>query len=117
MKVLWIIVCLFLIFALAYFIFQPKEENKTFTEIPIKPGENEVFIYADRIEPLSLNVKIGEEIKFTNKDLKEHTIAFSNPPLEKRILAGDTFTFYFSSSGIVEVIDKGSGAKITITIS
>ena len=129
-----IIICLISIAVSGYFLFFKEEgetpttttttttvaevgKGKVFTPVEIKPGKNEIFVYADRFEPSQLTIKLGEEVKWINKDNKDHIIILSNPPLEKRILAGDYFNFQFTSSGIIEFTDKETGAKGRITVS
>ncbi|MEM5816109.1 MAG: hypothetical protein QXL14_03625 [Candidatus Aenigmatarchaeota archaeon] len=123
------IICLIFFFILGFFYFREKEENtninkqnqkeesQTFTPYQVKSEGKEIFIYTNKIEPSLLEVRLGEEIKIINKDSKEHIITFSNPPLEKRILANDIFIYSFSNSGTIEIIDKESGAKATIIVS
>ncbi|MEM0232156.1 MAG: hypothetical protein QXG78_03530, partial [Candidatus Methanomethyliaceae archaeon] len=118
------IICLIFFFVLSFFYFRQKEENinikeesQTFTPYQVKSEGKEIFIYTNKIEPSLLEVRLGEEIKIINKDSKEHIITFSNPPLEKRILANDIFIYSFSNSGTIEIIDKESGAKATIIVS
>jgi len=93
--------------------------GKVFTPVTIKEpaGKNEISIYSDRFEPSQLTISLGEEVNWTNKDSKDHVIVLSNPPLEKTVLAGTSFVFQFSSKGTVEVSDKDTGARLSITIS
>jgi plastocyanin len=93
------------------------EKGKVFTPVEVKPAKNEIFIFSDKFEPSQLTISSGEEVKWINKDDKDHIIILSNPPLEKRITAGDYFAFQFTSKGIVEFTDKDTGAKGSITIS
>jgi plastocyanin len=93
------------------------EKGKVFTPVEVKPAKNEIFIFSDKFEPSQLTISLGEEVKWINKDNKDHIIILSNPPLEKRIIAGDYFVFQFTSKGIVEFTDKDTGAKGSITIS
>jgi plastocyanin len=93
------------------------EENKTFVPVQIKPAKNEIFIYSDKFEPSSMTINLGEQVKWINKDSNDHIIVLSNPPLEKRILAGDSFSFQFISKGVVEFTDRDTGVKGSITVS
>jgi hypothetical protein len=93
------------------------EKGKIFTPVEIKPGKNEIFIFSDKFEPFQLTISLGEEVKWINKDNKDHTIILSNPPLEKRVIAGDYFNFQFTSKGTVEFTDKETGVKGSITVS
>jgi plastocyanin len=92
--------------------------GEVFTPLPEKetPEKNEIFIFSNRFEPNTLEIKLGEEVKFTNKDEKEHVIEFSNPPLTKHILPGTDFSFTFPSKGTVTITDS-LGFSCSITIS
>lgn len=137
MRVAYVLIILCIILAVAsVYIFFPKpkesgkatqttttstvpgiEKGKVFVPVETKAGKNEILIFADRFEPSTLEVSLGEEFKWTNKDAKDHTIVLSNPPIEKRILAGSSFTFSFSTAGRVEFTDKETGMKGTIIVS
>jgi len=77
---------------------------------------NEILIYSDRFEPSSMTMSAGEQVKWVNKDGKDHILVLSNPPIEKRILAGSYFLLTFNSKGSVGFSDKDSGIAGTITI-
>ncbi|MEM5773334.1 MAG: hypothetical protein QXL86_03905, partial [Candidatus Aenigmatarchaeota archaeon] len=66
---------------------------------------NEVFIYSDRFEPSQLAVKLGEKVKWINKDNKPHTlVCFAGEeqifgvPLDAMGGSSDYFDFPVSSS-------------------
>ena len=86
----------------------------TTTTIALKV--NEILIHSDRFEPSSMTMSAGEQVKWVNKDSKDHILVLSNPPIEKRILAGSYFLLTFSSKGSVGFSDKDSGIAGTITI-
>jgi len=94
-------------------------KGKVFTPVTTKETaeKHEIFIYSDRFEPSQLTISLGEEVNWTNNDSKDHVIVLSNPPLEKTVLTGTSFVFLFSSKGTVEVSDKDTGARLSITIS
>lgn len=92
-------------------------QTTTTTTIEIQIEGKKIFIYADKFEPSSVEINLGDEVVWVNKDDKEHVIILSNPPLEKRILAGDSFTFQFTFTGSIEFVDRDTGAKGIITIS
>jgi plastocyanin len=92
-------------------------QPETFSPITIIRGENEILIYSDRFDPSTVTITLGEEIKWTNKDSKDHVIVLSNPPIEKSVLAGNSFTYLFTSVGTVEFTDKDTGIKGSVTVS
>jgi plastocyanin len=126
-----VIICIFalllLFIFLAYFFLNKSnsfaesashpELGNIFTPIEIKTRESEILIFADRFEPSQLNITIGESVKWINRDYKEHTIILSNPPLEKRVLTNDSFSFQFVKKGLVEFRDKETGIKGNITVN
>ena len=87
----------------------------TTTTIALKV--NEILIYPDRFEPSNMTMSAGEQVKWVNKDDKEHILVLSNPPIEKRVLAGSYFLLTFSSKGSVGFSDKDTGIAGTITIT
>jgi plastocyanin len=139
MKSFWFLLILFLplILFLSYiFIFQTQKtevsknetvkqttttttEIKPYQPIPIieTPGKNEIFLYENETNPSSLQIKLGEVIKFINKDTKTHSLTFSDPPLTKNIPGGTDWSFQFTKVGSFTVNDETNGKVITITVS
>jgi len=93
--------------------------SSPYIPVPIieKPGENEIFIYADKIEPTNLEIKLGEVVKFTNKDVKTHVLSFSSPPLTKNLEPNFTWSFQFTQRGTHSINDETNGISISIVVS
>ena len=89
--------------------------------MPIKPkeipGKGEIFIYADHFEPKQLNVKLGEVVKWINKDKSDHILILSRPPIKKKIIANTTFRFTTYFKGTITFKFKEISGTGTITIS
>jgi len=81
------------------------------------PGKNEIFIYADKIEPKSLEIKLGEAITFINKDTKTHVLTFPSPPLTKNLPANSNWQFQFTQKGSYSINDETNGISISVTVS
>jgi len=94
-------------------------EIKPYQPIPIieTPGKNEIFLYENETNPSSLQIKLGEVIKFINKDTKTHSLTFSDPPLTKNIPGGTDWSFQFTKVGIFTVNDETNGKVITVIVS
>jgi plastocyanin len=80
------------------------------------PGKNEIFIYADKVEPKSLEIKLGEVITFINKDTKTHVLTFSSPPLTKNLQANSSWPFQFTRRGSYSINDETNGISISVTV-
>jgi plastocyanin len=142
MKRILIIILLllpFIIFLLYFSFFTLRKPEKTTTQttlptqttvttttipspyIPVPiietPGKNEIFIYADKIEPKSLEIKLGEVITFINKDTKTHVLTFSSPPLTKNLPTNSSWPFHFSQKGSYSINDETNGISISVTVS
>jgi len=80
------------------------------------PGKNEIFIYADKVEPKSLEINLGEVITFINKDTKTHVLTFPSPPLTKNLPANSNWQFQFTQKGSYSINDETNGISISVTV-
>jgi plastocyanin len=93
--------------------------SSPYIPVPIieTPGKNEIFIYVDKIEPKSLEIKLGEVITFVNKDTKTHVLTFPSPPLTKNLPANSNWQFQFTQKGSYSINDETNGISISVTVS
>jgi len=123
MKKIAIAIILFsiLIFSVSFyfsFLAPPPEGTTTTTTLPavtttlpvattttIQQVVHEISILTDKFEPSQLTIRVGEAVKWINTDSKTRILVLSNPPLEKNILAGDSFKFTFNSAETIEFWD------------
>ncbi|MFQ5750474.1 MAG: cupredoxin domain-containing protein [bacterium] len=73
---------------------------------PAETGTHDVAIFSDRFEPSSVEITVGEKVRWTNKDSKTHSVDSGTlgNPTSAFIGSGNldpdaTFTLTFSISG------------------
>ncbi len=68
--------------------------------IPSKIAPNEVWIINREFLPQTMTVKAGTTLTWTNKDMEEHTVTFSNGLINMRLVArGVSFNYTFTERG------------------
>lgn len=79
----------------------PMQEQTRSQEV----AKNEIFIFSDRYEPSHLEVKVGETVTWVNKDSKQHVLVLLDPPLQKVIPPGESFSFNTYKACVIEFYD------------
>lgn len=63
------------------------------------PGVQRVEINNDKFNPVTLQVNVGDNIEWLNKDDETHTVSFENGDVDERLLTGMSFTHKFTEKG------------------
>ena len=68
-------------------------------------SKNEILIESNSYKPDSVTIKVGESIKWINKDSYNHTVTAKNGEFDSgNIASGAEFSFTFSKEGTYEYI-------------
>jgi hypothetical protein len=94
----------------------PLEIKPPEKEIPSPVEANEIFIYSDSYEPAHVKIRVGEEVKWINKDDEQHILVCADitrgiPLFDVVLLRGEDFTWSFYSKGSYRFWDPDVGEE------